>query len=738
MSKESLQTQLEGFSKDLETHRDDDKKIASILVKRAEVYKAMGRMELAVADAKTAVQKDPANEETKKFIQQLYSATESVEPEKQSSKPLETSQDPRVDRFRSYLDQLSTAKNVKAFVSSPDFIQVLTSCGNPEDASQVRTVAFMLLTKLFNPSPDISDYPTNFIIEQCGQCFSHCVGSGKTNDKLLAYRTLSAIFQTSMTAGAAILSQQGVVEEMVDVVEFETLDVQIAVAEVLAIASTDKSCQKAIVQYASQWLAKLAGSKTTDDRLRAVAGTTLTKLRASGSDATSAGKTDTKDSATILQEAMQRMNLKDADLVTALKQVVKNPPDDATIILNAVEGLAYSSLQSEVKEALVSDSQFMQALGSLAVHDNENNPLLFGIGTIFANITMYPPVLDEQQKQVQKLRDLANAKQSKTAVPKDDPLETNKAVEVRVKTTIDSGVAIALIALSKNTSANIRWVASQTYLNLVTPQACRGKLLQQGIVKPLLSLAAGKSESHTEDKHTIIAAQALAKLAITSDPRLAFGAQQSLSLVKPFLRLCKDEKQLRQFEGLMALTNLASVSDDVRAKIVDEDGMSIFENLQLSNHEMIQRAATEMVCNMTFCEAVFENYSDPKSQNKIRLLLIFSDHEDMATRRAASGALAILSNSKSVCEMISKVDRGYERVARLIEKAENVEIQHRGIEIIRCMVQELDKDAANAFVKQNVPSQLVDIVKHCNVNPVRSAAMDVLKMFVAKGVQINI
>ncbi|OAD72375.1 hypothetical protein PHYBLDRAFT_181815 [Phycomyces blakesleeanus NRRL 1555(-)] len=712
----------------------NNKDTSSILLERASVYEALGQSELARKDVQLATEKDTTNTKAKEIADRLSKKSLATAP---------TPKDSRVDRFRSFLERISDSTKtteIKQFCSSPEFVSVLTACGEEDTPTEVRAAAYMFLTKLLNPGPNATQYPMSFIIEQCAKCFSHCMDTGKNVDKLLAFRTLNALFQTNITVGAAILAQEGVVEEIMDVIEFEVLDVQIAIANVLAIASSDSSCQKVIVKYGSGWLAKTASRSSTDERLKAIIGTTLTKLQAQGASATAQkvpGNTETKDES--LEDAMRHMNLKNADLTESMKNVLKNQAQDGSVVLNAVEGLAYSSLESNVKDSLVKDGKFMKSLVAVAINaaNTNSNPLLFGIGTILANITMYRPVLDEQQQQMKKLRDLANAKSSDKAVPSDDPLETDNAVETRIKLAVDHSSALALMVMAKSTSSNIRMVAAQTYHNLVTPQATRGKLLQQGIVKSLLPLAG----SQKDPQCAIVASQALAKLAITTDPRLAFGPEHSLDLVRPFLSLCKDDSnQLRQFEGLMALTNLASVDDNVRQAIFQEQGLVIFENLQLSNNTMVQRAATEMLCNMTFCDPVFDLYSDsnkPGTQNKIRLLMILSDHDDEATRRAASGTLAILANAKGTCEMMARIDKGYERISRLMNEDEIVDVQHRGIEIVRCMIMHLEKDAVVPLVAEEVDKKLVCIVKTCQTNVVRSAAMDVLKLMVAHGAKLK-
>ncbi|RCI05856.1 hypothetical protein CU098_008066 [Rhizopus stolonifer] len=735
-----IEKRIAELTKELQNSNSNDNSITSTLIKRALLYESLNQYGNCREDAQAALKRDPGNEEIKNLMARITSSKEPAKNEKKAE------EDPLVIKFQTLLSNLDITQNsnVRAFVSSADFITVLTACGTIDSPPRVKSLAFMILTQLFNPTSDVaSQYPLTFIIEKCAACFSHCIDQGKNDSKLLAYRTLIAIFQTSMIIGAAILCQEGTVEEMMDTVEFEVLSVQIAVAEVLNIASSDKSCRKQILKYATDWLAKMVGQNKTDPHLKAAAGTALTKLKAQSDLPTDDSATPDESIANNLDDAMRKMHLTTDTLVDSLKQVIKSKSGDANLVLNALEGLAYSSLKPEVKESLGEDEGFLKCLSTLAVntvHEESSgvkNPMLFGLGTIFANVTMYRPVLDEKQKQMKKLRDLADAKQRQaTGAPagnnEDDPRENDSAVEDRIKKAVANGVSIALIVLSKNNSINIRAVAAQTCLNIVTPQATRGQLLQQGIVKGLLPL------SRDEGTTGIIASQALAKLAITADPRLAFQGDLLLDLVKPFLNLCKDSNQLRQFEALMAMTNLASVDERVRLLIENADGMSIFENLQLSSNDMVQRAATEMVCNMTFCDPVFERYSDStKSQNRIRLLMILSDHEDPATRRASSGALAILANSPNTCEMILKVDKCYERMSRWLDTEETIEVKHRGIEIIRLLLQYKGKEVAEGLVKENMDKQLVMIVKTCNAQVVQSLAIDVLKACVENGVKLE-
>lgn len=81
-------------------------------------------------------------------------------------------------------------------------------------------------------------------------------------------------------------------------------------------------------------------------------------------------------------------------------------------------------------------------------------------------------------------------------------------------------------------------------------------------------------------------------------------------------------------------------------------GIPLIEDYMFSDHVLIRRAACETMCNMAMCDEVFEKYDKAESGEKVKLLLALSDSEDFETRRAAAGALAILSSSENVCKHI--------------------------------------------------------------------------------------
>lgn len=59
----------------------------------------------------------------------------------------------------------------------------------------------------------------------------------------------------------------------------------------------------------------------------------------------------------------------------------------------------------------------------------------------------------------------------------------------------------------------------------------------------------------------------------------------------------------------MALTNLASMNDDVRRKIKREKGVSYLEDLMFENDLRLRRVATEALVNCFYNEDIFDMVS---------------------------------------------------------------------------------------------------------------------------------
>ncbi|CAI2172151.1 1687_t:CDS:2 [Funneliformis geosporum] len=422
------------------------------------------------------------------------------------------------------------------------------------------------------------------------------------------------------------------------------------------------------------------------------------------------------------KEVVQESIIEMLSIACSQKQLL-DKGSDVDVKANAIEGLAYASLKPTVKETITYHPTLLKEIFKLVKEqEKSNNNLSYGVTVILSNITSYKKKLSKDDQHLLKLKKMAEGgvRKGENEKLETNPLDEDEYVENRIKQIMKLGGIQSLILLSRNQSQIIRQLVSLNFLNLATNQMNRGMIVQQGGVKTLIPLAI--KDGNTKEGMNF-ATQALAKIAITMDPNLAFRGERSSDLVRPLLNLCQGEDELSQFESLMALTNLGSVENDIRMRIYDSKGIPIIENLQFSENTLVRRAATECLCNMMFCEPVYELYSDV---NKITILVALSDVEDFETRRAASGALAILSTDPNVCTMILDRPKGIQILKDLFNE-NSPEIQHRAIECFKNIAGS-DKDKAELLVKAEVHKRMLELVKESKVESVVVTCAEALKI----------
>lgn len=189
-----------------------------------------------------------------------------------------------------------------------------------------------------------------------------------------------------------------------------------------------------------------------------------------------------------------------------------------------------------------------------------------------------------------------------------------------------------------------------------------------------------------------ITAQALSRLLISVNPKLAFNsALPSTSAIRPLQsQLTRTESstwQLHAFEALLALTNLASLDEATQNHIIRSAFDVVVDDLLLSNHAMLQRAATELVCNLMASPHCVEKFADgsPRAKHRLHLLLAMTDVEDTATRSAAGGALAALLSCGEITVMpFLQQEKGVDFLLDLCQD-ENDDLRHRGVACLDCM-----------------------------------------------------
>ena len=267
-----------------------------------------------------------------------------------------------------------------------------------------------------------------------------------------------------------------------------------------------------------------------------------------------------------------------------------------------------------------------------------------------------------------------------------DVLNDDEHVAKRGKAVFEAGAIPVLVTHSQHGSvASLNLVVSIVFA-LSRNTKLRGQIAQQGGVKLLLHAYPVFPDSDIQARRTT--AHALARILISTNPMHVFGGSNPLSLtssIRPLLDLLIDDPNtehrdlLPVFESLLALTNLASTDDSARNPIIRLGWTSITE-LLLSNNTLVTRATVELICNLMQSPEGVAKFADGSKQasHMMHILLALSDAEDFATRRAAGGALASLTEWDTAVNAILERDRGVKLILGLCTEDEE-ELRHRGV-----------------------------------------------------------
>ncbi|ROV92548.1 hypothetical protein VMCG_08941 [Cytospora schulzeri] len=353
---------------------------------------------------------------------------------------------------------------------------------------------------------------------------------------------------------------------------------------------------------------------------------------------------------------------------------------------NSIEGLAYSSLRPNVKEDLSKNKEFMKQLVKTLGNAPPKSPLTYGALSILVNLTRFQPNKSEEEKKMDQLKAYANA----AGKIQQDPLNDNEHVTERCKRVFEAGVTPVLVSHSKNGSIASLSLIINIINSMSMIPSIRGQLAQQGAVR--LLIAAWNALPASDDQTKRTAAQALARILISTNPELVFGGTRPIpqgASIRPLASIIAPDPDadtrdlLPTFESLMALTNLASTDDETRKAIVRQAWLDIEEQLLSSNHN-ITKAAVELICNLVQCVDAMALYADgsTKAKDRLHILLALADAEDFGTRSGAGGALATLTGIDEVVDAILERERGMKNILGLCADAEKEELRHRGAFVV--------------------------------------------------------
>ncbi|KAI0673765.1 ARM repeat-containing protein [Trametes maxima] len=672
---------------------------------------------------------------------------------------------------------------------SPEELSALLYAFLPSRLSSVHSKAYIVLSAFCQRRRSESSAPdqgTQALCKAFETPVCSRVADTEQREALSGLTFLVALFDVDHLCASAIFQRDGVLESIMDTLDLfpSSRDVDLAVAHLLGRAAGHKTCRALLGSDHRKWL-EWKSRQIEDGELRAAAAVAMIKLsRGSSADVAEAGGAADRP-------------MEDTELATLMKGLVLDSHETSSLA-DAVEGLAYTSTNASVKEALSNDSSFLTRLFALvprrkgapapSLEDLAGSPL-YGTVVIIANLCLYRPRLSPEEAQIAKLRRMAKTQDAAGQFigQEDDPLDDDDHVKERGRRILKAGAMEALTsAVRASDSRAVRSVAGKAILSLVEDKDNRGSILQAGGAKALVMIIqtilppskasdAGKIvQLETADFDPI---QALAKLAITASPVQVFGPNEGaiFDAVRPFSLLVThpNANLLQRFEGMMALTNLSSQSPEAASRVAHADGlMNKVELLMLEDHTLVRRAATELVCNLvTGCEEVFNKWGGVKnsaSKSKLQVLLALCDVDDVPTRLAASGALATITASPEACTSLMELQSEHHRMLPIIGQLINPAIavrsegdaepgdgvlevyqgdpalEHRGVVCLRNFYYGLvskasQQEIVSASEHIGVVDALVLVVKGCAHNtssPVLQPAAEALKWLLEHGVEV--
>lgn len=496
-------------------------------------------------------------------------------------------------------------------------------------------------------------------------------------DLILAFSAAAAVFPIVPSVASALFLTEGFLQTLVPMLEAKARNAKIeqAALDMLSAACIDSACRDAVGKYCSDWLKHVI--KNGKDQRPAMAAVVLAKVRGAS------GNKDEK-----LQDGETGLD----DLVPRFKDLMAGTEEKSK--QSSMEGLAYASMQPKVKEQLANDRAFMKGLIQTLEENTTSSMTIFGGLTLINNLTRYQPTLSEEQKRMAQLKAYANASKENQQA---DPLDDDTNVTSRCKSLIDAGIISLLVNISKKLSSTSLALLTNIFLSLSKTPAHRGTMAQQGSIRTLIisyTSITGSTPTDLETQHT--AAHALARILISVAPNLVFSTSVSAPLtsaIRPLVSLLTSPPSdgprdlLPTFESLLALTNLASLSSSFTSDIITRTAFPIIETLLLHSNPLLQRSACELVCNLVAWPSGIQKFADgsPAAGRRLHVLLALADVEDVATRRAAGGALAMVTEFEGAVKGVLQRERGVVILLALCAD-EDGGCVHRGVVCVRNLV----------------------------------------------------
>ncbi|XP_043920267.1 protein unc-45 homolog B isoform X2 [Protopterus annectens] len=562
----------------------------------------------------------------------------------------------------------------------------------------------VLLNKLYDDlrcDPERDDYRKI--------CEEYITGKFDPHDmdkNLHAIQTVSVLLQGPFDLGSKLLGLQGVMEMMVALCGSDREIDQLVAVEALIYASTKLARASFIISNGVDLLKDIY-KKTKNEKIKIRALVGLCKLG-------SAGGSDYS-----LRQFAEGSTEK---LAKQCRKWLCNPNLDVRTRKWAVEGLAYLTVDADVKDDFVEDETALQAMFELA--KTTDKTILYAVANTLVNCTNSYDVKEVVPEMVQL------AKFSKQHVPEEHPKDKKDFVLKRVKRLLKAGVISALTCMVKADSAILtdqtKELLARVFLALCEDSKDRGTIVAQGGGKALIPLALEGSSTGK-----IKAAHALAKIAAVSNPEIAFPGERIYEVIRPLISLLDTERDgLQNYEALLGLTNLSALSDKLRKKIIKENSLPEIENYMFEQHDQIRLAATECMCNLAISKEVQDRFA-AEGNDRLKLVVLLCSEDDPPLQRAAAGTLAILTTAqKSICHKVTTVTTQWLEILLRLCLHENMEVQHRGLVIAYNLIN-ADKELAKTLIESEL-LEIMTIIGKAENNKDRQHIIDIARECLSK------
>lgn len=518
--------------------------------------------------------------------------------------------------------------------------------------------------------------------------------------KLKAIAALGTILQGPFEVGSAIIVKGNLINLMLDLADSDDVIQEKVAVEAVVYSASKKDKATGILSEGIDVLKKLYQSKNQQIKVRALVG--LCKLAScKGSDV----------SIKLLADGSA------SKLEKACRKILCSAPDYDSKKW-ACDGLAYLTLDADIKQVLATDIASLQILFDMCKKEDTNT--LFSIASVLSNVSNSIPPKKPTDEMI-KLAEYA-----KHHIPEEHKFDNERYIKERRQLLMDAGCANAMAIMAKHKSDNCRELLAGVYLVMCENEENRGKIVAAGGGKALIPMALEGSELGKTK-----ASQALAKLAISINPALAFPGQRSLEIIRPLIKnLHPDKEPIEHYEALMALTNMASLDASVRKRIIKEQGISNIEQYMFCEDEDLRRAGTECICNLVKDEDCLYIY-EKTDNDRVKLLVLYCGEDDIALNIAAAGALAQLtSTSDKICEKITTLT-AFAPTFKQAACAAHIETQYR-IFFILLNIAQVSKELCEKIVISELTEVIVAMtrieVEEDRIK-VKELATEIVKLF---------